>query len=85
MHKAEFQVGDPMRGGPTSCDHVDILGNAGMVEDFIKVATGFESNAVEEDYIVSNIREIAAAINSHPRGGIRQKVEKSCLWENCTP
>jgi phospholipid:diacylglycerol acyltransferase len=70
IHKAEFQVDDPMRGGPASCDHVDILGNAAMIEDFIKVATGFEVGTVEQDNIVSKIRDIAAAINAHPSGGL---------------
>lgn len=79
-HKAEFQVGDPMRGGPSSCDHVDVLGNAAMVEDFIKIATGFDARTVENDNIVSKIREISKAINSHPSGGIHRKDQKSWPW-----
>jgi hypothetical protein len=29
-HKSEFTVDDPMRGGPHSSDHVDILGKLCM-------------------------------------------------------
>jgi phospholipid:diacylglycerol acyltransferase len=76
MHKAEFQVDDPMRGGPASCDHVEILGNTAMIEDFIKVATGFEVATVEDDRIISKIRDIAAAINAHPRGGLSSRRAK---------
>ena len=77
-HRAEFQVDDPMRGGPASSDHVDILGNAAMIEDFLKVVTGFETDDVQEDHIVSRIREISAAINSHPMGGLKRK--KNHRW-----
>ena len=41
-----------------------------MMEDFIRIATDFDSKAVQEDNIVSEIREIAKLINSHPRGGV---------------
>eukprot|EP00557_Chaetoceros_sp_GSL56_P004278 CAMPEP_0176493536 /NCGR_PEP_ID=MMETSP0200_2-20121128/9601_1 /TAXON_ID=947934 /ORGANISM="Chaetoceros sp., Strain GSL56" /LENGTH=814 /DNA_ID=CAMNT_0017891205 /DNA_START=12 /DNA_END=2453 /DNA_ORIENTATION=+ len=38
-HREEFQVNDPMRGGPYSSDHVDILGNVDAMADLIKVVT----------------------------------------------
>uniref|UniRef100_A0A6V2L6H5 Phospholipid:diacylglycerol acyltransferase n=1 Tax=Ditylum brightwellii TaxID=49249 RepID=A0A6V2L6H5_9STRA len=44
--KQEFQVDDPMRKGPESGDHVDILGNVHAMEDILKVVTGFEVETV---------------------------------------
>jgi phospholipid:diacylglycerol acyltransferase len=73
LHKAEFCVDDPMRSGPSSSDHVDILGNSAMMEDFLKIVTDFEPQDVTNDHIVSDIREIAQKINSHPHGGIFKK------------
>jgi phospholipid:diacylglycerol acyltransferase len=69
-HRAEFWVDDPMRMGPASSDHVDILGNLEMMEDFLKIVTDFESSTVNENRIVSDIENIAAKINAHPGGGI---------------
>lgn len=79
LHKAEFCVDDPMRSGPQSADHVDVLGNNAMMNDFLRIVTGFENEEVEEDLIVSNIREIAKKINSHPHGGVFLKKKKSWL------
>lgn len=73
VHKSEFCVDDPMRGGPSSSDHVDILGNTAMMEDFIRIVTEFEPEEVTKDHIESDIREIAAKINAHPFGGIFKK------------
>jgi phospholipid:diacylglycerol acyltransferase len=70
LHRAEFWVDDPMRSGPASSDHVDILGNLEMMEDFLKIVTDFESSTVNENRIVSDIESIAAKINAHPSGGI---------------
>jgi phospholipid:diacylglycerol acyltransferase len=69
-HRAEFWVDDPMRSGPASSDHVDILGNLEMMEDFLKIVTDFETSTVNENRIVSDIENIAAKINAHPGGGI---------------
>lgn len=44
-----------------------------MMEDFIRIATDFQSEVVKEDNIVSEIKEVAKMINSHPQGG---------LWKN---
>ena len=41
-----------------------------MMEDFIRIATDFQSEAVKEDNIVSDIKEVAKMINSHPHGGL---------------
>lgn len=69
-HKSEFNVEDPMRRGPTSADHVDILGNSAMIGDFIRIVSDFETSVVNDNRITSKILEIAAAINDHPNGGL---------------
>jgi phospholipid:diacylglycerol acyltransferase len=69
-HKEEFHVQDPMRGGPRSSDHVDILGNIDTTEDIIKLVTGYNEDKVE-DRIVSHIEKIAMEINAHPNGGLK--------------
>lgn len=48
-------------GGPKSADHVDILGNAGVLEDIGLIAAGRGMEL--QDKFSSNIRDIAAAIN----------------------
>ena len=72
-NKSEFSVDDPMRSGPRSAEHVDILGNIDMTEDFLRVVTDFEIEKVATNHIVSDIIEVADRINSHPAGGIRRK------------
>lgn len=62
MHKEEFQVNDPMRGGPHSADHVDILGNVDAVTDLLKIVTDFNVDNME-DQIVSDIERITKKIN----------------------
>lgn len=69
-HESEFCVDDPMRGGPGSAEHVDILGNFNMTEDFIRIVTNFEMNVVDHNHIVSNIETIAADINARAGHGI---------------
>jgi phospholipid:diacylglycerol acyltransferase len=69
-HESEFCVDDPMRGGPGSAEHVDILGNIDLTEDFLRIVTGFEPEVVGQDRVVSDIKEIAARINAHPQGGV---------------
>lgn len=73
LDKSEFCVDDPMRGGPSSADHVDILGNEAMMEDFLMIATDSDQEIVNSNRIVSDIREIAEKINAHPHGGIFKK------------
>lgn len=66
--RKEFRVDDPMRGGPYSADHVDVLGNELMTDDLLRVVTDFEP--AQDDLFVSDIERIAHEINQHPRGGI---------------
>jgi phospholipid:diacylglycerol acyltransferase len=70
MHRQEFLVDDPMRGGPKSADHVDILGNVDMTEDFLRIVTDFETSKVQTK-IVSDIENIANRIDAHPVGGLK--------------
>lgn len=49
------------RGGPKSADHVDILGNAGVLGDIGMIAAG--RGAELQDRITSTVKDIAAAIN----------------------
>lgn len=49
---------DPLRQGPKASDHVDIMGNVEMIEDVVRIATGFEGG-VKEDRIVSEIDVMA--------------------------
>jgi hypothetical protein len=72
-HHAEFSVDDPMRAGPHSADHVDILGNIDMVEDFLRIVTDSSVDKVNEDRIVSDIKAVADRINSHELGGLKRK------------
>ena len=48
------------RGGGTTADHVDILGNTQLNEIILKVATGAGEEV--EDSFVSNIREYAKRV-----------------------
>jgi phospholipid:diacylglycerol acyltransferase len=71
-NKEFFQVNDPMRGGPYSSEHCDVLGNHDTTEDIIKIVTGFEDETLENK-IASDIIEIAKKIDNHKMGGIRGK------------
>lgn len=79
MHRQEFIVDDPMRGGPNSADHVDIMGNVGMTEDFLRIVTDFESSKVDNN-IVSDIGNIVRRINSHPLGGLKRSSGRAPRW-----
>ena len=48
------------RGGGTTADHVDILGNTALNALILKVATGAEAEV--QDSFVSNIREYARRV-----------------------
>lgn len=61
-HVGSFQASDPLRQGPTSGEHCDILGNHQVLEDIIKIAAGKDV----EPRIVSNIEDIAQRIREHP-------------------
>jgi phospholipid:diacylglycerol acyltransferase len=69
-HRGEFSV--DMRGGPYSSDHVDILGNIDMMDDFLKIVSEYDVETVE-DFIVSDIQKIAKQINDHPKGGLKKR------------
>ena len=64
-HKAQASLSDPGRGGPSSGEHVDILGNLGVIEDVVRIATGFELDQVDEDIIVSDLKRIVKEIDEH--------------------
>jgi phospholipid:diacylglycerol acyltransferase len=64
-HESSFQASDPLRQGPKSSEHCDILGNHEVLEDIIKIATG--AGEAVEPRIVSNIEEIGRRIREHPK------------------
>lgn len=74
-HQAEFTVDDPMRSGPRSAEHVDILGNVDMMEDLLRVATDFHVEEVQENRITSDIQRIASEINK--RGGVGHRKRRT--------
>lgn len=74
LHEPGFTVDDPMRGGPRSTEHVDILGHDDVMLDLLRVATGFELDQVETDRIESEIMDIAKRANANE--GTRQKRNK---------
>jgi len=65
-HIEEWQVNDPMRGGPRSSNHIDILGNIDVTTDIIKIATGFRQEDVQDQF-VSDIHHIAAEVRKLKR------------------
>mmetsp|Transcript_24034 Transcript_24034/g.50322 ORF Transcript_24034/g.50322 Transcript_24034/m.50322 type:complete len:755 (+) Transcript_24034:173-2437(+) len=68
--KAQVRLSDPGRGGPASGEHVDILGNVGVLEDIVRIATGFDvEEKVDEDKIVSDLKRIMEKIDGHELGG----------------
>jgi phospholipid:diacylglycerol acyltransferase len=71
LHQPEFVVDDPMRKGPHSSEHVDMLGNVEMMEDLMKIVTDYELDSLE-DKILSDIKGIVQRIAEHPRGGLRK-------------
>jgi phospholipid:diacylglycerol acyltransferase len=85
LHQEEFRVNDPMRGGPHSSDHVDILGNVDTTLDLLKVVTDFDISSVNEDSIVSDIKEIAMRISSRsnpPKRSTSEKLSELLPWTN---
>mmetsp|Transcript_8042 Transcript_8042/g.12284 ORF Transcript_8042/g.12284 Transcript_8042/m.12284 type:complete len:722 (+) Transcript_8042:464-2629(+) len=76
FHRQEFLVEDPMRGGPRSADHVDILGNVDMTEDFLRIVTNFEDGKVN-DHIVSDIENISKRIATRNRMAFHKKLLRS--------
>jgi phospholipid:diacylglycerol acyltransferase len=66
-HSQEFVVEDPIRGGPKSGEHVDILGNVNVMEDVLRIVTDYHPQKVKTR-IVSDIENIASRIRAHPGG-----------------
>ncbi|KAL7554962.1 hypothetical protein ACHAWF_018526 [Thalassiosira exigua] len=64
IHAAQVSLSDPGRGGPASGEHVDILGNVEMIEDVVRIATGFEvEEKVNKDIVESDLKKIVEAID----------------------
>jgi len=63
QHREELTLDDPMRRGPYSGDHVDILGHYDVLTDLMKIVTGHNVDEVKDE-IISDIREIAKEINT---------------------
>lgn len=72
QNQQAFSMGDPIRGGAKSSEHVDILGHLDLTEDFIRIVTDHESDRVE-DQIISDIIDISKRIDAHPLGGLKPK------------
>jgi len=70
-HREEFIVEDPMRRGPHSGDHVDILGHDDVLTDLIRIVTDQNVDQVK-DNIISNIQDISRKINT--RGGVTKRL-----------
>jgi phospholipid:diacylglycerol acyltransferase len=77
--RKEFVVDDPMRGGPRSSEHVDVLGNVDMMADLLRVVTGYDADDVRHDRISSDIRRVAERVNSYHGGGLFKR-RKRFLW-----
>lgn len=74
-HDAEISLADPGRGGPRSGEHVDILGNIGVIEDVVRIATGLDvEEMVDKDIIVSDLKNIVKRLDQHPFGGLKHAV-----------
>lgn len=74
-HQQAFSMGDPIRGGGKSAEHVDILGNLDFTEDFIRIVTDHESDTVQ-DQIKSDIVAISRRIDNHPLGGLNDRNQR---------
>lgn len=53
---------EDIRGGRNTSEHINILGNHQVTHDILRIATGFETDKIQ-DQITSNIKEIAKKIN----------------------
>jgi len=68
-HRTGFTVDDPMRKGPNSSEHVDVLGNHDMLQDFVRIVSDEDVDSVT-DNIISDIEGIVKRIDNHPDGGL---------------
>lgn len=72
-HEAEKSLTDPGRGGPRSGEHVDILGNVGVIEDVVRIASGLDvEENVDKDIIVSDLKNIVKKVDAS--GGLNHAV-----------
>jgi phospholipid:diacylglycerol acyltransferase len=71
LHQHEFVVDDPMRGGPKSADHVDILGNIDMTGDVLRIVTNFDTEKVGNK-IISDVENIVSRIKAHAESQTRR-------------
>merc|ERR1712232_181593 len=80
-HQQEFLVDDPMRGGPKSAEHVDIMGNIDVSLDVIRIVTNFDHRKVETK-LISDIESIADRIRNHPHDELKVPKHKwlKRLW-----
>lgn len=53
-----------LRGGPDSSEHVDILGNIGVISDVLHIAAG--KGDTLEDRVTSDIPRIADGVEFDP-------------------
>lgn len=74
-HEVEISLADPGRMGPRSGEHVDILGNVGVIEDLVRIATGLDvEEMVDKDIIVSDLKNIVKRLDQHTSGGLKNAV-----------
>lgn len=74
-HETETSLADPGRMGPRSGEHVDILGNVGVIEDVVRIATGWDvEEKVDKDIIVSDLKNIVKRLDQHTSGGLKHAV-----------
>lgn len=75
LHTPGMSLTDPGRGGPLSGEHVDILGNVGVIEDVVRIATGLDvEETVDMDIIVSDLKNIVKKFDQHTFGGLKHAV-----------
>ena len=48
---------------------MDILGNVGVIEDVLRIVTGFVVDKVQKEEIVSDLKNIVKTIDEHELGG----------------
>jgi len=62
LHKPTSIYTDP-RGGIHTADHVDIMGNHGLIEDILSIVT--DDITVRQDLIHSSIKELSKSISDN--------------------
>ena len=62
MHAPSEQLSDGVRGGPTSADHVDLLGNHELLRDVLAIVGGRAESVT--DRFVSDINRVAQRVDT---------------------